>query len=221
MRDFDEQVWKLVTELGQEERHFNQVQHQYRLLASTWLLAMFAGVGFALSKQNLNIPAELIVSVVGLSGGIGITQLWNLDIRVYHQLLDSCFVQGLKLEQEYPWLPQLRSSMLSTQSQGPSASATEAAQKRSPPSSQGVLARVVWFYIVSNTVALLIAMVGIAVFLYQLQLSTAPMITLGLILVGAILIAVWDYELYRHTRSPLIEEWANQALQPTPQERRG
>jgi len=221
MRDFDEQVWKLVTELGKEERHFNQVQHQYRLLASTWLLAMFAGVGFALSKQDLTIPAELIVSVLGLAGAIGITQLWNLDIRVYHQLLDSCFVQSLKLEREYPWLPQLRSSMLSSQTQGLSASAKETSQQHPSPNPKGVLARVVWFYITGNTVALLIAVVGLTMSFHQRNVLTSPLLTLGLIAVEVILIFLWNYEIYRHTRSPLLEEWSNHALQPTPQERRG
>ena len=98
MKDFDEQVWKVMTELGAAERHFNVLQHQYRLMASTWLLAMFGGVGFALSSERLSVPPELIVSVVGLAGALGVTQLWNLDLRVYHQLLDSCFVEGLKLK---------------------------------------------------------------------------------------------------------------------------
>ena len=207
MRDFDEQVWKVVTELAQQERHFNGVQHHYRLLASTWLLAMFGGIGFALSTQNLGVPSALIVAALGLAGAIGMTQLWNLDIRVYHQLLDSCFVQGLRLEQEHPWLPQLRSSMLSTQTGSAAAIVETAVRQPAPPSPKGVLARVVWFYVVGNTTALLISLAGTIVFLRQTQALLSLAMTLTAIVVGVVLIAVWAYEMFRHTRSPLLEEW--------------
>jgi hypothetical protein len=207
MQEFDDDVWKIVLELGQEERHFNQIQHQYRLLTSSWLLAMFAGIGFALSEQNLCIPSELAVSIIGFAGGIGITMLWNLDVRVYHQLLESCFVQGLKLEEKYPWLPSIRSSMLSSQ-KGTSAHAKQKNQKPFPPRPQGVLARVVWFYLVANTIALLIAMVGIAAHLHNLQISIFVKIPPSLIVVvGILLIAFWNYKIYKQTKSPLLEDW--------------
>lgn len=216
MKDFDEQVWKLVTELAQEERHFNGVQHHYRILASTWLLALFGGIGFVLSTKDLSVPPGLIVWLLGLAGAIGITQLWNLDIRVYHQLLDSCFVQGLKLEQEHLWLPQVRSSMLLTQSNGVSLSVNV-----TTPSPKGVLSRVVWFYVVGNTAALLASLAGMAVFLQQQALSISPIMIHISIVVGVILIGIWDYEMFRHTRSPLLEKWTNTTQQPTSQEERG
>ena len=179
---------------------------------------MFGGVGFALSTENLGAPPALIVGVLGLAGAIGITQLWNLDIRVYHQLLDSCFVQGLRLEQEYPWLPQLRSSMLSTQT---ATYAEPEAQVTPSLSPKGVLARVVWFYVVGNTSALLISLAGMLVFLTQTDLLSSLIMLFTAIGLGFILIGLWTYEMFRHTRSPLLEQWSNQALQPTPLKRRG
>ncbi|WP_326542514.1 hypothetical protein [Pseudorhodoferax sp.] len=217
MRDFDEHVWKLVTELAQQERHFNGVQHHYRLLASTWLLAMFGGTGFALSTQALGVPPALVVAVLGLAGAIGITQLWNLDIRVYHQLLDSCFVQGLKLEREHPWLPQLRSSMLATQADAPAERATP---QPVAPSTKGVLARVVWFYVVGNTTALLVALAGTVVFLHQAQVLQSGAMLLLAIAVGIVLMVLWASEMFKHTRSPLLEQWSRPTLPPTVPPRR-
>ena len=170
---------------------------------------MFGGIGFALSAEHLGIPPGLTVWVLGLAGAVGITQLWNLDIRVYHQLLDSCFVQGLKLEREHPWLPQVRSGMLSTQSRGTSVNVKSTARERPSPNPRGVLARVVWFYAVGNTAALLAALSGMAVFLHDLAPSISQILIPSSIAVGVIVVGVWDYEMFRHTRSPLLEEWAN------------
>lgn len=206
MEDFDEDVWKIVTELGQEERHFNAVQHHYRLLASTWLLAMFGGIGFALAAEGLSVPPELIVLLLGLACATGITQLWNLDIRVYHQLLDSCFVQGLELERRYPWLPRFRSSMMASQTRG-STAAEETAPKTSPPTPKGVLARVVWFYIVGNSVSLLVALAG-AILLLRRSVPLPPALLVGVAVVGLVIIAIWGYEMFRRTRSPLLEQWS-------------
>src|SRR6266536_2277682 len=43
-KELFDKVWKLVLECGEQERHFGNLQGIYRGLASTWLLAMFAGV---------------------------------------------------------------------------------------------------------------------------------------------------------------------------------
>jgi hypothetical protein len=32
----------------------------------------------------------------------------RLGLLVYHRLLDACFIEGLFLEERYPWLPPLR-----------------------------------------------------------------------------------------------------------------
>jgi len=204
---FDEQVWKIVLELGVNERHFNQLQHQYRMLASTWLLAMFAGVGFALSHEALGAPRELVVASLGLAAALGVTQLWSLDLRVYHQLLDSCFAEGLRLERLHAWLPQIRAGMMATQGDG-AAAATARARKPA-----GVLARVVWFYMIGVSVALLVAFLGLAVGVAGRWPGT-PAAFLGVLAVAVAVTAAWDREIYRRTLSPPIDAWRASAARP-------
>jgi hypothetical protein len=147
-RQFD-RVWAMLVELGAIERHFNDLENRYRGLASTWLLATFAAVGFVLSTQTLELPfdRELAVVALGLAGATGITLLWNLDLMVCHQLLDAAFFEGLRLERECPWLPPVRQNMMRTQG------------------NRGVLPRVVWFYIGASAVLLLIAGAANAIWL--------------------------------------------------------
>lgn len=218
MRDFDEQVWKVVAELGVNERHFNQLQHQYRILASTWLLAMFAGVGFALSKENLPFPPELLIGVVGLAGAVGVTLAWNLDLRVYHQLLDSYFVEGLRLEREHRWLPQIRSGMLSTQTEPDTRNAAGISPTSRSPRPGGVLARVVWFYLVGNTIALVVAFAGVIAFAAQPKHSMSGLVIGGLVATAVIVMAAWGRAIYQRTRTPLLEAIEGVAL---PERKRG
>jgi hypothetical protein len=212
MIGFDEGVWKIVLELGQQERHFNQMQHQYRLLASSWLLAMFAGIGFSLSQANFAVPAEFAVAVIGLAGALGLTQLWSLDLRVYHQLLDGCFVQGLDLEVAHPWLPQARLAMMQSQDDSPAAPGP-AAQRPLPAATQtrpsrpaGVLARVVSFYIMGTSVALLASFAGMAA--AAGKKTADPGMALSAVAAVAVLVTcAWNYEMYRSTQSPLLDAW--------------
>ena len=207
MEGFDEQVWKIVLELGANERHFNQLQHQYRMLASTWLLAMFGGVGFALSHDSLGVPPEFLVTVMGLAAALGVTQLWSLDLRVYHQLLDACFAEGLRLERLHAWLPQIRAGMMATQGDG---AAADARRARKPA---GVLARVVWFYMTAVSISLVVAFVGLAVEVAS-RWPELPSTLLGVAVLAAALIGMWDYEIYRRTLSPTIDAWRTQAPHP-------
>jgi len=202
MERFDQDVWKIILELGENERHFNQLQHQYRMMASTWLLAMFGGVGFAVSHDHLDAPPELLVTVLGVAAALGLTQLWTLDLRVYHQLLDSCFAEGLRLERMYPWLPQIRAGMMA--SQGDSAGEV---RKHKPA---GVLARVVWFYMAGITIALLIAFTGLAVAVV-VRWPLAPAALLAVAALAAAVIGLWDREIYRRTLSPPIDAWRSAA----------
>jgi hypothetical protein len=107
--NFD-RVWEIVKEIGAMERHFNQLQHQYRVLSSTWILAIFAATGFILTNERLalGMPKELAITGLTVLGSAGITLLWILDRRVYGMLLRACFNLGLELEYHYPWLPPQR-----------------------------------------------------------------------------------------------------------------
>ncbi len=51
-----EQLWNTYRELGEMERHFGNAQSRYRALASTWMLAAIAGIGFVLSKDLVILP---------------------------------------------------------------------------------------------------------------------------------------------------------------------
>ena len=44
-------AWDVLKELGESERHFNNLETEYRKLASIWLLAGFAGIGFVLKSD--------------------------------------------------------------------------------------------------------------------------------------------------------------------------
>ena len=43
--------WEIIKTITEAEHHFNDLCFKIRTLASTWLLATFAGVGFLLSKS--------------------------------------------------------------------------------------------------------------------------------------------------------------------------
>lgn len=112
-------AWDVLKDLGNSERHFNNLEAEYRKLASIWLLAGFAGMGFILKEgPQLAVPREVALVAIGLATSIGIFLLWIVDLLVYHQLLDACFTQAKAIEKAHPELPQVRSSMEHTQGGG-------------------------------------------------------------------------------------------------------
>lgn len=108
---------QLYTEIGNYERHFNNVQSIYRGMASSWLLAAFGAIGFILFSKDTphGLSLDLLIAYIALFCGIGLLLLWNLDINVYHRLLISCFDAGCRFEencQNMISLPKIRSNML-------------------------------------------------------------------------------------------------------------
>jgi hypothetical protein len=110
-----EEVWEIIREIGLMERHFHQMQHHYRLLASTWILAVFAAAGFLLARNELYlvslpkdvaIPKELAIAMLTIFGGIGIALLWIMDLRIYGMLLRGVFNTGMELEKNTAGCPQ-------------------------------------------------------------------------------------------------------------------
>lgn len=149
-KDTFERVWKIVEEIGVQERHFNGLQTSYRSMASAWLLAAFGAIGFVLSQKfEFAIDRELLITAIAAAGAIGIALLWILDLLVYHRLLDSCFIEGLILEERYPWLPPFRGNMMRTQE------------------GQGVLFRTVGFYLGPIIFLVLIAALALALWCYR------------------------------------------------------
>jgi hypothetical protein len=110
--DVDKFAWQMICDLRNSEEHFNGIKVKCRTLASTWLLAVFAAMGFMISEEiAIGVPVEVVILGLGLAGAIGILLLWFLDLRVYHRLLDACFIEAESLEKEYPHLPQAHKKM--------------------------------------------------------------------------------------------------------------
>jgi Na+/melibiose symporter-like transporter len=110
-KDDFEKVWKIVEECGEEERHFNQLQSIYRGVASTWLLATFAAVGYLLFVKEGQPSHPGVAAVVCFAGAFGIALIWILDLHVYHRLLVAVFEEGRKLEGRFAFLPRFRTNM--------------------------------------------------------------------------------------------------------------
>ena len=108
-----ERIFKAYCELGQIERSHSNIQSSYRTLASTWMLAAFAGIGVVISTKGefaFPIPRELLL-VVTLAGAVGLGLLWVLDLLFYQRLLDAAYIEAKDLEDRHRWLPQPRNTM--------------------------------------------------------------------------------------------------------------
>lgn len=131
--DSTDPIWQQLLEVGQMERHFNQLQASYRALASTWLLATFAGIGFTVvNAKSMPIDWLAVATGVAASGAVGIALLWNLDLLVYHRLLDVMFFTGRKIEMIHQEQPPFRIHMLRLFSH------------------VGVVGHVIWFYMLGT-----------------------------------------------------------------------
>jgi hypothetical protein len=112
-----DQLMEIYNHIGEEERHFNGLELEYRKLASHWLLATLGAIGFLLSKKE-DVPVNIWALVIGicLAASVGILVIWFLDMKVYHELLHAAFREGVKLEREFPqFLPQIRNNMVKSQ----------------------------------------------------------------------------------------------------------
>lgn len=94
-------------------RHHASLQANYRIMASTWLLATFSAIGFLLSVDEL-LPFDHLLAVVFICfiGITGLYFLWYEDTVVQELLLDMHVVEGLSLEKKHLWLPQLHHCFL-------------------------------------------------------------------------------------------------------------
>lgn len=111
-KDFQpDQIVSIYAELGNYERHFNQIQSGYRTIASQWLLAAFGAIGYLLVQDGTgSFTPETLAAFVSFLASIGLLLLWNLDVNVYHRLLVASFNAGLAFEQNHG-LPNIRSNM--------------------------------------------------------------------------------------------------------------
>lgn len=146
--DFDK-LMKVYDHIGEEERHFNELELEYRKLASQWLLVALGAIGFVLTKQEeLPISNWLLVMGICVTASVGIFVLWMLDLKVYHELLHAAFKEGVYLEYKYPeMLPKVRINMLKSQHSG------------------DIITKVMLFYFFS--ILLLIVIANISVWMYN------------------------------------------------------
>ena len=113
------EIIQIVSGLADQEKHFNSLETNFKLLSSTWLLGSLGTIGYLLiSTDQLTINFWLLTGMVGAAGGLGILLLWMLDVRAYHKLLDAVFIQGVLLEIKYGWLPKVRTDMMMSQDGG-------------------------------------------------------------------------------------------------------
>jgi hypothetical protein len=174
-----EDVIQLLGQIGDQEKHFNYLETQYRLMASGWLLASFGGIGFLL-EDNIHLPVHpgILIGLIGAVGCAGITLLWLLDIKIYHKLLNCVFLQGIYLENTYPFLPKIRTDMLMSQETG------------------DVIASTSLFYQGSASLLIFTSAFGFSMFFNEI-------ISLGLVIILALsLWALLMIYMYKATKSP-------------------
>ncbi len=106
-----DQTWQQIKHFAEQERHFNTLQSEYRRMASGWLMAVFAGIGFMLKSEfqaeGLSGYRPLFVAFIALAGIVGIFLLWMLDLLIYHRLLKAYTLAQEELERRHPDLPQV------------------------------------------------------------------------------------------------------------------
>jgi hypothetical protein len=195
-------ILELYKEIGVNERHFNELETKYRFLASTWSLAMLGGLGFLASLHDANflfVDKKLVASIVGGLGALGNTLVWNLDLRVYHQLLDAQFVEGLELERENDWFPRSRIKMFS----GFVGGIEEHTSVR-------VLPNIRFFYFIPIALGLIICVTfGTASALSIKGLTKEMFVAVGMLcgLGGGLIALLWGGAIYIYSRSVPVQDW--------------
>ena len=191
-------VIELYKEICENERHFNELESKYRFQAGAWALSAIAAIGFvALTPSNIGngIDRGLICSVIAILGAVGITLIWNLDVRVYHQLLDSNFIEGLDLEIAHRWLPRARRRVLGKYSgNGP-----EHTKIR-------VLQHLKYFY--CGLVLFMLAIAAVFLFLWAGMRRQGLNDAIGFTLILLSIVSLgWPILIYIGTKSIPINDW--------------
>jgi hypothetical protein len=100
-----------LARLVEDERHFHTIQAGVRGLASSWVLATFAGIALLLQARKestwLFHPLPLVI-VICLMANCGLSVLWIIDQLVYQRLFNTNYLAGLRLEQQFSFIPPVR-----------------------------------------------------------------------------------------------------------------
>lgn len=100
------------------EERFNASSAGIRSLTSAWLLAGLGSLGWLLNSYNPDtwpLPLGFLAIIIATLCCIGMITLWVMDQLVFHRLLSSVFLIGLKIEKDNPEIPPIRSLMMKTQ----------------------------------------------------------------------------------------------------------
>jgi hypothetical protein len=189
-----ERIFKAYCELGQIERHHSTLQGSYRTLASTWMLAAFGGMGFVITKQfPVGIPRSILVAAIAFAAAIGLGLLWVLDLLFYQRLLDSAYIEARNLEERHSWLPQPRNNM------------------RAILRGKG-LRYVLWFYILTTGVMVLLTGAGVAWFLER-TMGRAYCVIAALFFVGVMIPIYWIMR-WKTSITPELEKLLEERNKP-------
>jgi hypothetical protein len=94
-------IWKTIVEVQQ---HFNDISMRIRGMFVTILLALFAAIGFLLSKP-LNLKIWIFnfqfATILPLFGIFGTYLFYFIDRYWYHRLLVGSVKHAIKIEQKY------------------------------------------------------------------------------------------------------------------------
>lgn len=106
-------IFSVYTRLNQFERHFELISAKYKNMALTWLLAIYAAIGFLFSNETETLIFDHLAAVSSICfiGIIGITLIWHLDMNVYHRFWSALFIEEVLMEEKNPFL--LRSKKIS------------------------------------------------------------------------------------------------------------
>ncbi len=174
-----DQLMEIYNHIGEEERHFNGLELEYRKLTSHWLLATLGAIGFLISKGD-NVPINMWTLVIGIcmAASVGILVIWFLDMKVYHELLHAAFREGVRLEREFPQLlPQIRNNMIRSQLGG------------------DIIKRVMLYYFFS--IVLLAVVANISVWMY---IPSLPIVAIAVNVASAIC-SFFLFKVMRHGSS--------------------
>jgi hypothetical protein len=106
-------IYAAYTQIFDVLQHYNKMQTAYRGFTSTWLLASFIGIGYALSSLHLSIviPGLILVFLISLASTSGVFLIWYLDLIVCEKFIATSVSEGLELEEKFDWLPKFYSNI--------------------------------------------------------------------------------------------------------------
>jgi hypothetical protein len=158
-------VWEVMKETYEEERHFNNLETQYRILASQWLLGAFAAIGFVVvSNPTLSFNKLWLVVAISIISGVGIFQLWRMDIIIYQRLLGAVFNEGIELEKKFDFLPKIKTRM-----------------KKSVPKEN--VTDVLFYYYYISIVFFAVVALGVSIYLLNEKIVTGILIAAPCVLI--------------------------------------